>query len=200
MTGDHLRPPPLDTPAPEQRNGTLGCPSTNKGVWCTTVGAVMSPYSAPSVDEALQRQLRDLVCLAVVGDHVRWVLRNDDELRNWLAEAVPQWRDWAERVAMRLVASQVPPDARVRSLAKDTQLNWVPAGWLSGEDARSLIAERLGRVAEWARYRHSQAQGTEAELLGSVAAGLEAQLCVQPEKRGQSRETRTREEERGPAR
>jgi hypothetical protein len=127
-------------------------------------------------ENALQHQLRDLVCLAVVGDHVRWVLTDDDELGAWLAEAAPQWRGWAEQVATRLVASQVAPDARVRSLAKDIPLNWVPDGWLSGEAGRALIAERLDRVAGWARYRHSQAEGADAELLGSVAAGLEAQL------------------------
>jgi hypothetical protein len=113
----------------------------------------------------------------VVGDHVRWVLTDDDELADWLVEAA-QWRDWTEQVATRLVASRVAPDGRVRSLAKDTPLNWVPDGWLSGEAARPLIAERLARVAGWARYRYSQTKGADAELLGSVAAGLEAQLCT----------------------
>ena len=137
----------------------------------------MSTQSDRWVDEnTLQHQLRDLICLAVVGDHVRWVLTDDDELGDWLAEAGPQWRGWAEQVAARLVASQVAPDGRVRSLAEDIHLNWVPDGWLSGEAARPLIAERLARVAGWARYRHSQAEGADAELLGSVAAGLEAQL------------------------
>jgi hypothetical protein len=54
-------------------------------------------------------------------------------------------------------------------------LNWVPEGWLSGGDAQRLIAERLALVAEWARYRHSQAKGAAAELLDLVASGLEAQ-------------------------
>jgi hypothetical protein len=130
------------------------------------------------IDEnPLQHQLRDLICLAVVGDHVRWVLTaDDDELGDWLAEASAQWRDRAEQVATRLVTSQVPPDGRVRSLAKDIPLNWVPDGWLPAEAARQLITGRLERVAESARYRYSQAKGTDAELLGSVAAGLEAQL------------------------
>jgi hypothetical protein len=136
--------------------------------------------SAPSdrwVDEnALQHQLRDLVCLAVVGDHVRWVLTDDDELGDWLAEAAAQWRGWAEKVATRLVESRVAPDGRVRSLAKDIPLNWVPDGWLLGEAARPLIAERLARVAGWARYQHSQAEGADAELLDRVASELEAQL------------------------
>ena len=69
-------------------------------------------------------------------------------------------------MAARLVESQIAPDGRVRSLAKDIPLNWVPDGWISGEAARSLIADRLARVADWARYRHSQAEGADAELLG----------------------------------
>jgi hypothetical protein len=127
-------------------------------------------------ENELQRQLRDLVCLAIVGDHVRWVLLEDDELGDLLAEAAGEWRGWAERVASQLVAAGVAPDGRVRSLVKDIPLNWVPEGWLSGDAARRLIAERLALVAEWARYRHSQATGTDAELLDAVAAALEAQL------------------------
>jgi hypothetical protein len=127
-------------------------------------------------ESELQRQLRDLICLAVVGDHVRWVLREDDELGGWLAEAIGKWRLWADRVATQLVAAGIAPDGRVRSLVKDLALNWVPDGWLSRDDARGLIAERLALVGEWARYRHSQAGGTDAELFDLVASGLEAQL------------------------
>ena len=127
-------------------------------------------------ENELQRQLRDLICLAVVGDHVRWVLTEDDELGDFLAEAAGEWRGLAERVAAQLVAVGVPPDGRVRSLVKDIPVNWVPEGWLSGEAARPLIAGRLALIAEWARYRHSQAKGAEVELLDGVAAALEAQL------------------------
>jgi hypothetical protein len=129
------------------------------------------------IDEhALQHQLRDLLCLAVVGDHVRWALTDDEEFADWLAEATQQWRSWAEKVAAQLVTSQIAPDGRVRALAKDVRSNWVPDGWLSGEAARTLLARRLSWVAEWARYRQSQTQGADAELLGSVAGELERQL------------------------
>jgi hypothetical protein len=127
-------------------------------------------------ESELQRQLRDLICLAVVGDHVRWVLREDDELGDWLAEAIGRWRLWADRVATQLAAAGIAPDGRVRSLSKDLPLNWVPDGWLSGDDARRLIAERLALVGEWARYRHSQSESADAELFDLVASGLEAQL------------------------
>ena len=123
----------------------------------------------------LQQELRDLLCLAVVGDHVRWVLVDDDaELAEWLADAVPEWRALADRVAERLVALGVPPDGRVRSLAEDIPLNWVPDGWLSREQAERLLADRLHVVSSWARLRHSQASdGETALLLEAVAAALD---------------------------
>ena len=54
-------------------------------------------------ESELQRQLRDLVCLAVVGDHVRWVLTDDDELGEWLADAAGQWREWAHEPSVTLL-------------------------------------------------------------------------------------------------
>jgi hypothetical protein len=128
-------------------------------------------------ESELQRELRDLICLAVAGDHVRWVLTDDDELGEWLAQATEEWRGWAERLAAQLVASGVAPDGRLRALVKDIPMNWVPEGWLSGEAARRLLAERLALVARLARYRHSQAaESSDTELLDGVADALEAQL------------------------
>ena len=124
----------------------------------------------------LQGELRDLLSLAVVGDHIRWVLVDDDgELAEWLADAVPEWRALADRVAERLVELDVPPDGRVRSLAEDIPLNWVPDGWLSRDQAERLLADRLHVVSSWARVRRSQAtDGETAQLLEAVAAGLES--------------------------
>jgi starvation-inducible DNA-binding protein len=130
-------------------------------------------------EDELQRQLRDLLCLAVVGDHLRWVLIGDDagELAHWLADAIAEWRAWADQVAKHLVASGVAPDGRVRSLAKDIPLNWVPDGWLTADQGRRLLADRLGPVTEWARARSSQAEdAADAKLLEVVSSGLDAQL------------------------
>ena len=132
------------------------------------------PTAAAAGADELQRQLRDLLCLAVVGDHVRWVLADrDGELAEWLAEAVPRWRALAERVAERLVALGVPPDGRVRALAEDIHVNWVPAGWLSRDEAADLIDRRLHNLGGWARLTQSETADAEtAELLDRVAAGL----------------------------
>jgi starvation-inducible DNA-binding protein len=135
---------------------------------------VISIARGESVD--LQQELRDLLSLAVVGDHVRWVLVDDDgELAEWLADAVPEWRALADRVAERLVALGVPPDGRVRALAEDISVHWVPNGWLNREQAERLLADRLHTVSSFARLRRAQATDSEtAQLLEAVAAGLKS--------------------------
>jgi starvation-inducible DNA-binding protein len=131
-------------------------------------------------EDDLQRQLRDLLCLAVVGDHVRWVLTGEGsaELAGWLTGATGAWRAWADQVAKQLAASGVAPDGRVRSLAKDLPLNWVPDGWLAADEGRRLIADRLDTVTGWARYRRSQSEGARAEVLDVICSGFEAQLLA----------------------
>jgi starvation-inducible DNA-binding protein len=126
--------------------------------------------------DELQAELRDLLSLTVVGTHVRWVLIGDGaaEFRQWLNDAVVQWRDLADEVAKHLVTLGVAPDGRVRSLAKDIPLNWVPDGWLVTDEGRVLIADRLRDLAEWAGYRRSQAVDPETiRLFNTVCLTLE---------------------------
>jgi len=133
--------------------------------------------------DALQSELRDLLCLAVVGDHVRWVLTGEEasELAEWLADATPQWRSWADQVAKQLVTLGVAPDGRVRSLALDIPLNWVPDGWLQPAEARELLANRLGSVTGRASYRRSQATDSDVvRLFDAVCSGLEEQAASLP--------------------
>lgn len=134
-------------------------------------------------DDELQRELRDLLCLAVVGDHVRWVLRGDKtrQLAKWLTDGAVQWRAWADQLAKRLVALGFAPDGRIRSLAKDIPFNWVPDGWLELDEARLLVANRLSSLITWARERRSQATDPETvRLLDIVISGLEAQAASLP--------------------
>lgn len=83
------------------------------------------------MNDELQRELRDLLCLAVDGDHTRWVLSGEGtaELTEWLSEAIAGWRAWADKVARYLADRGVAPDGRVRSLAKDLHgTGFRPAG------------------------------------------------------------------------
>jgi starvation-inducible DNA-binding protein len=132
-------------------------------------------------EDELQQQLNDVLSLAVAGDHVRWVVTGDGsaELAAWLTVAVAEWRGCADRVAQELSASGVAPDGRIRSLARDIPVNWVPDGWLSAADARRLVLDRIGTVAKWTRYRCSCADGHRADLLDRICFLLEAQLSEQ---------------------
>lgn len=128
--------------------------------------------------EELQEELRDLLSLAIVGDHVRWVLVGDEvaELDEWLADAIPQWRALADQVARHMATLGVAPDGRVRSLAKDIALHWVPEGWLASDEAGRLVADRLGASAGWACYRQSQATDPETvQVLDAVCSTLDLQ-------------------------
>ena len=109
---------------------------------------------------------------------MRWVVRDDDEIGDWLAEASVNWRLWADQIAHQLMAAGIAPDGRIRSLVKDLPSNWVPDGWLSGQDARRLIVARLALVGEWTRYRNLHAKSADAELLNIVATGLETQMSA----------------------
>jgi hypothetical protein len=146
--------------------------------------------------EELQEELRDLLSLAVVGDHVRWVLVGDEavELDEWLADAIPQWRALADQVARHLATLGVAPDGRLRSLAKDIALHWVPEGWLRSDEADRLLADRLGALAGWACYRQSQATKPETvQILDAVCSTLDLQAHA---RRGLVRASSTRDTER----
>ena len=103
------------------------------------------------------------------------------EFAHWLVESVREWRAWADQVAMRLVALGVAPDGRVRSLAKDVPMNWVPDGWLQLDEAEQLVGDRVRKVAGWALHRRSQAADPDTlQLLDVVCSGLEAQVATLP--------------------
>lgn len=140
----------------------------------------MSEHFEGGSADQLQVQLRDLLCLAVVGDHVRWVLSGvgTDDVAAWLASAVAGWRASADAVARQLAESGTPPDGRVRALAQDLPWNWVPDGWLTGVQAQDLMTERVGRVAEFARARHDESTpAKDRQLFGVLATGLEAEVA-----------------------
>ena len=109
---------------------------------------------------------------------VRWVLAGDESeaLADWLAEGTASWRSWADQVAKHLVTLGVPPDGRVRSSAKDVPIQWVPTGGLAATTHVESSRTGLGPIAEWGRYRKSQATAPETvRLCDVVCAGLETQ-------------------------
>lgn len=128
--------------------------------------------------EDVQEELRNLLRLAVVGDHVRWVLKGEgsSELAAWLREAVSQWRAWAEVWAERMVQVDVAPDGRVKTLARDITRQWVPSGWLTVPDARDLLVVRLSELIERTKVCGPLTTVEDDQSrLAEVESGLEAQ-------------------------
>ena len=136
----------------------------------------MTAGDTPDMSGPLQEQLRDLAALAVVGDHVRWVLRGPGApaLAGWLAGAAGAWRAEADGVARAMAEAGIPPDGRIRSLARDIPWNWVPDGWLDADSARRLMGDRLGQLANWTRSRLADDAGAaHGPLLERILARLE---------------------------
>jgi hypothetical protein len=132
-----------------------------------------------TLQDDLQGELRELLCLAALGDHVRWVLTEDDgSLAGWLAEAIPEWRGLADQVAEHLWTLGVPPDGRVQALIKDPSVNWVRNGWLRRDEAEALLVGRVRRAASWARLRRLHATDPEViNLLDAICTALEGRPC-----------------------
>lgn len=126
----------------------------------------------------VQEELRNLLRLAVVGGHVRWVLKGEgsSDLAAWLWEAVSQWRAWAEVLAERMVQVDVVPDGRVKTLARDITRQWVPPGWLSVGDARNLLVIRLSELIERTKVCGAlTAADEDRSQLADLESGLEVQ-------------------------
>ena len=142
----------------------------------------MSQRSHRTVDpQGLQEVFRDLLRLAVVGDHVRWVVVGEGsaELAEWLREVVPQWREWADEVATYMATLEIVPDGRVKTLARDITRQWVPAGWLTATDARGLLAPRVAELIKWTQEQPPRdATSVDPSPLAEVLTGLRAQLRV----------------------
>jgi DNA-binding ferritin-like protein len=143
--------------------------------------SLMAGRAEWALGDELQDELRDLLSLAVVGDHVRWVLKGDEhgEFAHWLVDATGQWREWADQVAKRLITLGVAPDGRVRSLVKDVPINWVPDGWLQFNEAQQLIGDRLNQLAGWALDRRVHTTDPETlHLLSMLSSGLATQAAT----------------------
>lgn len=129
--------------------------------------------------EGLQEVFRDLLRLAVVGDHARRAIRGEgsSEVAEWLRVAVPQWRDWAEVLARHMTNVDIAPDGRVKTLARDITRQWIPAGWLTVRDATNLLATRLTELVMWTHALQSTTAGSEeACSLAEIESGSRAQL------------------------
>lgn len=131
----------------------------------------------------LQGTLVDLLDLTLIGKHLHWNVegRHFRALHHQLDEEVEAWRKLSDVVAERAVTIGVSPDGRPETIARATELEPLPGGHLSDQQALKAIGHRIAAAARRARERIDRATGSDpvsGDLFVQVAATLEKQLWM----------------------
>ncbi|MCW2881734.1 MAG: ferritin Dps family protein [Sphaerisporangium sp.] len=127
---------------------------------------ITSPLSSDNqkiTGEALQGALIDLLDLSLVGKQAHWNLvgRNFRSLHLQLDEIVGIARARADDAAERAVAVGVNPDGRAATVARDSQLEQLQAGYIEDEKVVGAFTDILGGIV--ARMRERVAATEEAD-------------------------------------
>ncbi|MFB8773118.1 Dps family protein [Streptomyces broussonetiae] len=142
---------------------------------------VKSPLPEPdlkTVSGALQGALVDLVDLALVGKQIHWNIVGPRfrSVHLQLDEVVDTARTHSDTVAERAAALGVPPDGRASTVASDSGIDAVAAGWIRDTDAVGVLVDALGAVITRMRERvraTADADPVSQDLLIGITADLE---------------------------
>ncbi|WP_424534708.1 Dps family protein [Sphaerisporangium viridialbum] len=130
--------------------------------------------------EALQGALIDLLDLSLVGKQAHWNLigRNFRSLHLQLDEIVGIARSRADDAAERAVALGVNPDGRAATVARDSQIHGLDAGYIDDGKVVAAFTDILGVVIARMRERVNtteQADPVTQDLLIEITQDLEKQ-------------------------
>jgi starvation-inducible DNA-binding protein len=122
--------------------------------------------------------LVELTDIALTGKQAHWNLRGPlfRPLHLQLDDLVADARTWADEVAERIVALDVPADARVETVATLTPFAAFYPGFVEDSKVVCAMVERLDDVVGRLRPRLSRLGETDLisqDLLIGIAAGLE---------------------------
>jgi starvation-inducible DNA-binding protein len=140
------------------------------------VRSTLSDDAQKVTGEALQGGLSDLVDLSLQAKQAHWNLVGPRfrMLHQQLDEVVDLARTWTDTVAERAVAIGVTPDGRVATVAAQSGLPQVEAGWISDDKVVAAFCERLHTIVVRMRERMAEVSEpdpvTEDLFLGLVAA------------------------------
>jgi starvation-inducible DNA-binding protein len=112
---------------------------------------------------ALQASLVDLVDLSLVAKQAHWNLvgRQFHDVHLHLDELVNTAREYSDKVAERMAAIGVSPDARAATVASNSAVAGFEAGWIADRDVIRAMFEALDGVARGLRPRIDETEKTD---------------------------------------
>lgn len=120
-----------------------------------TVTSPLADDARKTTGEALQGALVDLVDLSLLAKQAHWNLvgRNFRSLHLQLDEVVALARQQMDVIAERAIAIGINPDGRASTIARDSRLTQLDAGYLKDEDVITAFIGILGSIAAGFRER-----------------------------------------------
>jgi starvation-inducible DNA-binding protein len=112
---------------------------------------------------ALQASLVDLVDLSLVAKQAHWNLvgRQFHDVHLHLDELVNTAREYSDKVAERMAAIGVSPDARAATVASNSAVAGFEAGWIADRDVIRAMFAALDGVARALRPRIDETEKTD---------------------------------------
>jgi starvation-inducible DNA-binding protein len=128
-----------------------------------TVSSPLAEDARKVTGEALQGALIDLVDLSLLAKQAHWNLtgRHFRPLHLQLDEVVDIARQQMDIMAERAVAIGVNPDGRAATVARDTQIRQLDAGYISDAEVVTAFTGILASLAE--RFRERISSVSEAD-------------------------------------
>lgn len=138
-----------------------------------------APVASETVQRHLQSALVDLIDLSLQGKQAHWLVQGSNfrSIHLQLDEVIEEVRLASDDVAERLVAIGGSPDGRSQTVARDSALDEIESGVISGDKVVSLFESKLQGAAD--RIKATLADLEEdllsQDLLIGIATGLEKQ-------------------------
>lgn len=140
-------------------------------------------HQARDAASDLQATLVDLVDLSLQAKQLHWNVTgaNFRPLHQMLDEFTGEYRDWADTMAERLAAIGVAPDGRVGTVARESSVEALPSGRITGQDIVHMLYERLSGAAHRVRERMDRLGEIDLasqDVLIELVRGLEKQVWM----------------------
>ncbi len=144
---------------------------------------VLPEETANKVADNLQPTMLDLIDLHLVGKQAHWTVVGESfqPVHERLDILIDQWRLWSDSVAERVVILGALPKGRAHDIASLGRDGEFPVGWLDGNEAMRLVADRVEAVARRAREHQEAIQDLDVisdGLMQTIIEGLEEQLWM----------------------